>query len=161
MKKIIAFACCFLVIISFQALWGQDMEELNSVFDFDMTLRNFSEADSNDRVELAEKERFYLLEGAIASISVANPDPADYMVEVELINGQWDGLEDVEMYKGFVVFLGPQYTKIFPRRVPRNPGPEIIQANSHILVLSTLYGYTTIDDEVLPVFIGHKLRKIP
>ncbi|MCF7939953.1 MAG: hypothetical protein K9L68_15270 [Spirochaetales bacterium] len=139
------------------------LEELERDFLFSRQLRDYAQAQGEERAQLLEENRYVLLEGSLASISVLDPDPASFYVQTELINGQWDGLEDVEMFKGFVFFLGEPFVPRFPRRMPRDPGPEVIKPNSHVLILASLHSYSDEDGEgkAYPLFIGHQIRVIP
>ncbi len=140
-----------------------DLKDLENEFSFDLELRDFVQANPKERSEMIQQKQFVVLEGSLASISVLDPDPDNLYVQTELINGKWEGLDEVEMFKGFVIFMDKAFADRFPRRVPRNPGPEVVTANSHVLVLGYLYGYTEEDEKGLayPIFIGRKIRVIP
>jgi hypothetical protein len=72
----------------------------------------------------------------VGDILVLDANEENYLVQVELVSGEWIGLEEVRSYSCWVLFSGPRFAAVFPARVPRNPPPGVISANDHILVVA-------------------------
>jgi hypothetical protein len=59
-----------------------------------------------------------------------------YLVQVELVSGEWIGLDEVRSYSCWVLFSGSRFAGVFPARVPRDPPPEVIADNDKILIVA-------------------------
>ena len=128
------------VLLSIASLAGaQTVEELLSLLDFQATLEGLHEylnpSDDDDAAQ-PDFQKFLLLDGTVAAISVLDSNPDSYYVVIELVKGEWEGLEEVKNYKAVVQFQGPRFVDVFPRRVPANPPAQMIPPNSRVLVLA-------------------------
>ena len=54
---------------------------------------------------------------------------------IELITGEWIGLEDVKAYSCYVDFAGSEYFRMFPARPPRGANRDLVMLNSRVLVV--------------------------
>jgi hypothetical protein len=81
-------------------------------------------------------DRFLLLDGTVTNILVLDSNEESYLVQVELVSGEWIGLDEVRSYSCWVLFSGPRFANVFPARVPRNPPPGVIASNDTILVVA-------------------------
>ena len=78
--------------------------------------------------------KLLLLNGTVSSLNFVNPDKEDFLMQMELVSGEWIGLEDVRSYRCHIIFKGPEFHRIFPRRLPKKPSSYMISANDRILV---------------------------
>ena len=74
-----------------------------------------------------------LIDGIVSSITHYGTDETDFLVLVELVSADWEGLEEINLYRAYVLF-GPDFMDEFPPRPGRDPGPRVVPANSHVLV---------------------------
>lgn len=74
-----------------------------------------------------------LIDGVVSSITHYGTDETDFLVLVELVSADWDGLEEINLYRAYVLF-GPDFMDEFPLQPGRDPGPRVVPANAHILV---------------------------
>ena len=121
-----------------------DRRDFDRVADFSVTLKTLAALTENQARGLAG--RLLLLDGTVANLQFLDPGEASFAVELELVGGEWVGVEDVKIYRCRVRFSGPEYFRRFPRRAPRTPAPEQIVLNDHLLVVARLAGRATAED---------------
>jgi hypothetical protein len=63
-------------------------------------------------------------------------------VRIELISGEWIGLDDVKSYYCYVEFSGAEYFKMFPARPPRTASRDLVALNSRVLVMGRVVQVT-------------------
>jgi hypothetical protein len=131
---VLLFACSF----SLPALSRADIER---VLDFSVTLKTLSAAaDGKAPLPLG---KMLLLSGTVSDISILNKDEGGYRVRVELISGEWVGLEDVKSYACYVEFSGSEFSKVFPARPPRTATPGVVVLDSRVVVIGAAQDITT------------------
>jgi hypothetical protein len=107
--------------------------DLERVIDFSVTLKSLATAaDTGAPVPVG---RTVLLSGTVSDVNILSKDQAGFKVRIELITGEWIGLEDVKSYYCYVEFTGSEYFKIFPARPPREANRDLITLNSRVLVV--------------------------
>jgi hypothetical protein len=112
--------------------------ELERVVDFSVTVKTLDRLDVATARDYHLDERFLVLDGTVGSIEVIDPEESRYQVVVELISGEWIQLEEVRSYRCLVLFSGPEFARVFPRRAPREAGPRVIVANERVLMVARL-----------------------
>ena len=115
-----------------------DSSDFDAVADFSVTIKTLSKLDEATAAAYGLMDRFLLLDGTVTDILVKDSNEESYLVQIELVSGEWIGLDEVRSYSCRVVFSGPRFAKVFPARVPRNPPPEAIKANDTILIVASL-----------------------
>jgi hypothetical protein len=119
---------------------ASDREDFDRVTDFSVTIRTLSGLSATQGRALSA--RIVLLDGTVSAMQYINPEQASFAVELELVSGEWVGLEDVKIYRCRVRFEGPEFFPLFPRRAPKNPSPEQVVPNDRLLVAARLVGQT-------------------
>jgi hypothetical protein len=112
--------------------------ELDRVIDFSVTVKTLERLDPVTARDYRLDERYLLLDGTVSTIEVVDPEESRYQVVVELVSGEWIGLEEVRSYRCLVLFGGPEFARIFPRRAPRDAGPRVITPNDRVLIVARL-----------------------
>jgi hypothetical protein len=124
---------CILLVIGPAMLPALSRADLERVIDFSVTLKTLATAaDSGAPIPTG---RNVLLSGTVSDVNILNKDPAGFKVRIELITGEWIGLEDVKSYSCYVDFAGSEYFKVFPARPPREARRDLITLNSRVLVV--------------------------
>ncbi|MFP4432060.1 MAG: hypothetical protein ACOCW6_05300 [Spirochaetota bacterium] len=101
-----------------------------------------------------------LLDGIVASITHYGSDETDFLVLVELVTADWQGLEAINLYRAYVLF-GPDFMDEFPLRPSREPGPREVPANARILIAGEVTQAAGEDDgTTTPVVEAFRLRRI-
>ena len=139
--RILAIA---LLLASPLCLGAYDREDFDRVADFSATVKTI--AGLSEGQARALSERLLLLDGTVASLQFVNPEEASFVVELELVGGEWIGTEDVKIYRCRVRFRGQEYFRRFPRRAPRSPAPDQIAPNDRVLILARLAGRAVGED---------------
>ncbi|UCF99809.1 MAG: hypothetical protein JSV89_09785 [Spirochaetaceae bacterium] len=134
MKRAIA-AALFLLVWA-PALFSIDSGDFDAVADFSVTIKTLSQLDEATANAYGLMNRFLLLDGTVTNILILDGNEESYLVQVELVSGEWIGLEEVRSYSCWVLFSGPRFASVFPARVPRTPPPEVIESNDHILIVA-------------------------
>ena len=132
--------------------------DFDQTVDFSVTLKNIANAASGGE-RLPSKA--FIFDATVSEITVLDPEQATFKVRVQLISGEWVGLEDVKSYSCYVTFSGPQYFSLFPAKPPRD-ATDIVTLNAHLLVAARAGDVTTSPTgEKLMNLDGFGLRVIP
>ena len=118
------------------AAFSIDAGDFDAVADFSVTIKTLSRLDESSASAYGLMNRFLLLDGTVTNILVLDNNEESYLVQVELVSGEWIGLDEVRSYSCWVLFSGPRFTNVFPARVPRNPPPGVISSNDAILIVA-------------------------
>ena len=107
--------------------------EFDRIVDFSVTLKTLSDAAAGRAAPGAG--RLVLLEGAVSEIVVLDDRPGSWTVRVELMAGEWVGVDEVRGYRCWVTFSGPAYADLFPGEAPDEPSASYIPQHTRVLVL--------------------------
>lgn len=154
-----AFVAFFLVTIPL-FIFGQTIEEFNDVVDFDITIRELATAAAAEDRE-ALPDRLVIIDGSVASRLVIDGNRDTYMGQIELVGGEWIGVEDVVTYRCFLLLEGPRFANAIPARRTRTPHPDEIPLNTRIMVVGEYLGLFDMNDgTTVAVLNAHYIRKI-
>lgn len=132
--------------------------DLSSVIDFSISTADLVElvrAEQYDQIPLLN----LVLQGSVASTTLLDPNEESYQAVVELVQSRWNGLESISVYRVYVLLVGPQFAGRVVERLPRDPGDEIIQTNSELLVIGQFVGVADAPDgSALPVVQAVAIR---
>lgn len=134
MKRAIVTAVLLTALIP--VVFSIDIGEFDAVADFSVTIKALNQLDEATARAYGLMERFLLLDGTVTNILVLDSNKESYLVQIELVSGEWIGLDEVRSYSCWVLFSGPRFADVFPARVPRNPPPGIVKANDPILIVA-------------------------
>ncbi|MAG13500.1 MAG: hypothetical protein CMN78_02770 [Spirochaetales bacterium] len=141
-------------------IFGQNPDDFNSVVDFESTLGSLMQA-VVDNNPFALPDKFIIVDGAVASRVVVNGDADQYLGELELVAGEWIGVESVVRYQCILQLIGPEFAAAIPARRSRRANPNEIKLNSRILVVAKATGIReNADGEFIPVLRAYYIRSI-
>lgn len=120
--------------------------EIESVIDFSMSTRDLVEIIRDQQYERIDPTKAYILSGSVASTLVLDSNPETYLALIELVDGEWIGLDSIEVYRMYVVLEGSRFSNRVLDRVPRDPGPEVILTNSKLLMIAQFRGEAEWED---------------
>jgi hypothetical protein len=158
MKKYTFLLFFFIIII---CLGAQTTIDLVEQIDFNLSLKEIALMVENGKSDEIDESKLIILDGIVSSREVLFADEENFIGVLELSYGEWEGLENVAIYKCYVQIQGLEFAPMIPVRRSRNPNPAEISLNTHILILGRYIGYT--EDETgqkFPVLEGSKIRKI-
>ena len=135
MRKFNVALLITILIILPGALHSLDRKDFDAIVDFSITIKTLNLHGETDPSFL-DTDKLLLLNGTVSSISFVNPKQENFVVQVELVSGEWVGLEEVKSYNCTVIFQGSEFYRLFPRRRPKNPSPDMISANNRVLVVA-------------------------
>lgn len=136
MKRAIAALAVTLLFFTAPALFSIDDGDFDAVTDFSVTIKTLSQLDEATASAYGLMDRFLVLDGTVTNIIILDSAEESFLVQVELVSGEWIGLEEVRSYSCWVLFSGARFASMFPARVPRTPPPGVITANDHLLIVA-------------------------
>jgi hypothetical protein len=161
MKKLTIPAALLAVLVS-AVLPAVEPQEFYDVVAYEETLKSLTLTIAEEGPEALDTERIHLLDGLVSEITVIDPNPESFLAELILVNGEWQGLEEVEMYQAYVYLEGPEFAERVPERAPREPSEDMILANQRLLVAARIVDvYYDEQDRGFPVAMGFRVRKLP
>ena len=125
----VAFALLLLIPVVLPAATRADFDR---VADFSVTLKTLAAA-AEGKAPLPTG-KMILLSGTVSNVTIINKDEANFKVRIEVITGEWIGLEEVLSYSCYVEYTGAEFFKVFPARAPAKANPDIIAQNSRVLL---------------------------
>ena len=141
-------------------IFGQSVEDFNRVVDFDISIRELALAAAVEDRE-ALPDRLVIIDGTVASRLVINSNAEEYIGQLELVGGEWIGVEDVVTYRCYLLLQGPRFANAIPARRSRTKHPEEIEANTRVLIVGEYLGLFDLPDgTIVPVLNAVYLRKI-
>ncbi len=133
MRRSVPLLACVILLLGAVTLPALSRRDFDRVVDFSVTLKTLAAA-AEGRTPLPAG-RMLLLSGTVSDVTILNKDPQSFKVRIELIAGEWIGLEDVKAYACYVEFSGPEFFKVFPARAPRTAIADVITLNSRVVVV--------------------------
>jgi len=131
-RSILLLACCLLLFVCVLSP-AASRSDFEKVVDFSITLKTLA-AVAEGKTPLSTG-RLAMLEGTVSNVTILDKEQETFRVRVEIISGEWFGLDDVKSYTCLVEFAGPEYFKVFPAKAPRNPGPNVVVQNNRLVVI--------------------------
>ena len=129
-----------LILLLAAALTGPlaayDRKDFDRVVDFAATVKTLDGLSAAQAREQGLLGRLLLLDGTVASLQFLDPEEASFSVEMELVDGEWVGLEEVKIYRCRIRFQGPDFFRQFPRRAPKNLDPSQVTLDDRVLVVA-------------------------
>jgi hypothetical protein len=136
MRISVTLFACILLLAGPAILPALSRADLDRVIDFSVTLKSLATAaDSGAPIPTG---RTVLLSGTVSDVNIVNKDQAGFKVRIELITGEWIGLDDVKSYSCYVEFTGAEYFKMFPARPPRTANRDLVSMNSRVIVVGRI-----------------------
>jgi hypothetical protein len=112
---------------------------LDAVLDFSISLKEIAASVKSGSDSGLPEGKFFILNGTFGSVLVRSREGEAFNAEAELVDGQWQGLETVEMYRAIVVFSGNRFAPLFAK-----DSPDKLKAGDVVMVLGRYKG--TADD---------------
>lgn len=155
MKRIALVCMLFVSVVAFAA--GPD--DFEAVIDFDMSLPRLYQLVQDGAYDLIDSDRYMILQGSVASTTVLDPNEESYLSLLEIVGGEWIGLESISVYRIYVLLVGPKFAARVPNRIPRDPGPEVILINSSVMVVGQFIDVLDEEDgSITPVVQAIEIR---
>jgi len=156
-----AIGAVLVLMIWVPAAFSIDAGDFDAVADFSVTIKTLNQLDEATAAAYGLMDRFLLLDGTVTNIIVLDANEESYLAQVELVSGEWVGLDEVRSYSCWVLFSGPRFAGVFPARVPRNPPPGVIATNQTILIAAIpLQTVEIAEDETAWVLEGIYVRPL-
>jgi len=158
MKKFTLILFLFFILFSLSAQINNDAD---TMINFDLTLKNIVQMVESGNSNDIDMDKYIILDGIVSDREVLASDKENFVGILEISYGEWEGLENVAIYKCLIQLQGLEFASMIPARRSRTPNPEEITLNTHLLIMGKYLGYSENDDGgKIPVIEGYKLRKI-
>ena len=160
MKRLV---CAILALSLAVAAFGVDKETFDQVVDFDASLQALAVQAQRAPDALMQNDAVLVLNGVVSAVNVVDPNPETFRAEIDVVSGQWRGLEQIVMYKAAVIVQGPEFAQRIPTRRSRNEPPGgTIERNKEVIIVGTIAGVA--DDpetgRTIPVLNGFYIRNM-
>jgi len=116
-------------------LAAYDRQDFDRIVDFATTVKSLDGLSAAQARERGLVGRLLLLDGTVAALHFLDSEEVTFDVEMELVAGEWVGLEEVKIYRCRIRFQGPGFFPQFPRRAPKSPGPFQVALDDRVLVV--------------------------
>ncbi len=123
----------FLSIMAFSA----DRKEFDRIVDFSLSIKELDAIVKQERYDLLDPDKMVIIDGAVASITIVEENEDRFLAELEVINGEWEGLERVYMYSCLVQVSGKGFFQRIPNKAMKSPLKDEISQNARILVVGS------------------------
>lgn len=132
-KEIGIFATVLLFIAGFAiALPAPGFDQ---IIDFDISIKELDKLIKEGQPSKITG-KYLILNGSLSGYTVTDKEKNSYTVELELINGEWEGVSDVFIYRCKVIFSGEEYSVKFPAKRRSTLEPGEIALNSGLIVVA-------------------------
>ena len=158
MKKAVFFSV--LLINAFIFSIFSETADLNTVIDLNMSLKVISHSTPDQLDSIISSGKYVIIEGTISSITEIERSDNNFIIDIHVINGEWVGLEKVEVYKCIVNVSGLEWESHFPKRTPREITEQLMLLNNQIMVIGKLSDYVLEDTSLISVINAEYIRKV-
>ena len=141
MRRSLPALACLLLLFGPALLPALSRADFDRVVDFSVTLKTLAAVAAGK--EALPAGRMFLLSGTVSDVTIINREEAAFKVRIEVITGEWIGLEDVKSYACYIEFSGPEYFTIFPAKPPRTANPDVVTLNTRVVVVGAPVNITT------------------
>ncbi len=128
---------------------------------FSMTIKDLVALSPSELDILSENGDWFLLDGSLAALTLLSGKGEEYLLDAQLIQGEWKGLDQVLKYSCHLIFRGNDWADIVPDKTPRKVVEGQILLNSQVLVLATLMGYEMVEGDPVSYLLVKKIRQLP
>ncbi|HOV64080.1 MAG TPA: hypothetical protein PLG43_09395 [Spirochaetia bacterium] len=156
MRKRGCFVLSFLLFLGV----GAFCQEFDRIVDFEKTLKELSIEAAERPVGKVPPGKYLILEGLVSERWVIDPEPQTFIGEIELVGGEWIGVEAVEMWNCIVQFTGPEFASRIPAGRTRKAAPDEIAINSQVLIAGRLVEIRNVNGKNVPVVAATHIRAI-
>lgn len=159
----ISFVAVLFMIFIFGSVWGafaSTEEDFEEVVDFSITLKSLNRLLEDNQAAELDKDRFVIVSGTVSSIAFLDKKKNSYTVQLELVSGEWIELEEVKSYKCRIIFRGPQFYTLIPRRIPKGGATNdmVVESSRVIIIAIVVEPVETEQGEEVWLLDGHYIR---
>lgn len=131
MKRKFSFVLLFpALLLCHQILPAYSKSDFDKIVEFSTSLKNLEQS------AFLENDKLLLLNGTVSNLQFLDKKRDSFKIMVEIITGEWIGLDEVISYRCFILFAGEDFFSVFPSRKPKNPSSDMIFLNDRILLLA-------------------------
>lgn len=153
------FFSVFLFIFFIYSLFSVTTD-LDRIIDLNLSLKEISNSTPDQLDVIIASEKYVIIKGTVSSITEIERSEDNFILDIHIIDGEWIGLENVEVYKCIVNISGLEWENRFPKRVPREINEEHILLNNSVIVIGKVSDYVLEKGFLLTVINGQYIRKI-
>ncbi len=140
MIKWLAVTVLMVVAASIATLGAQEIE-LDSPVNFSITLRELSRMAERGSDSSEVFESYVVVQGYISASTVITRTEEHFRASVDLVSGEWEGLENVRTHQSRFIVEGDEYRDRIFERPPRRPADDDIIPGREAVVIARLLRY--------------------
>jgi hypothetical protein len=129
-------------------VFGQAAGNFSDVVAFEVGIADLHRAAQSGDDSAIPADKVLVIDAEIGAVTVAADDADGFIAEVEVIGGAWRNDDEIELYRAYAVFDGPEYREAFSKRSPTRLIP-----GKRILVIAAYLGIGLDYDGTTPVAI--------
>lgn len=111
--KQIHWMICSILLFSTPAVGAAQFTDLLSVLNVDASLPAMVQSLENPDYDPVSDNRFILLDGTTASITIIDPETEYFEAIVEVATGQWTASEEIQLFRAYILLAGPDFSHLF------------------------------------------------
>ena len=147
----------FALLLSGLALNLASLEknDFDKIFDFSLDIKGIYKIVQDPSFNPSGK-RAVIFDGTVAGILVLNPEPDEFIAELEVAGAEWEA-EEVSLFRVFVYALGPEFAGQIDSEDAQ------IRRNTRLLVIGVIDSVYTdeADGKKYAIILAHHIRVIP
>lgn len=146
------WVCSFLLLILPLSLFSLEPDALLKVLDVSLDLKGIVRLVESPHFHPSSYKKYVLFDGSISAITILESDPEQFTAELEVVNGEWEGTEQIHLYRAFVYVQGPEYASVLS---------STIQLNDAVIIVGSIEEvYTDEQGNRYPILLAVAIRKI-
>jgi hypothetical protein len=127
-------------------------DALLKVLDVSLDLKGIVRLVESPHFHPSTYKKYVLFDGSISAITILASDPEQFTAELEVVNGEWEGTEQIHLYRAFVYVQGPEYASVLS---------STIQLNDAVIIVGSIEEvYTDEQGNRYPILLAVAIRKI-
>ena len=134
-------------------------QEFDSRLGFHSTLESLNDLIQEQQSIESVANKIVIFPATVRSVIVRDPDPQNFYAELELVTGEWERIDSVSLYRGYLILIGSYFADTVTERPPRNPDPNLVYEGKRILVAGQVAQIGPDDaGNPVPIIVAYDVR---
>jgi len=135
-------------------------ENFDRIVDFSLRMDNLGQRLTKAGGVAGLTDKLLILTGAVASVQFLGGEGDNFVAALELVDGDWIGVEDVQMYRAYLIVHGTDFEARLPVKRSKEGVPNEILPNSQILAVGKIVEVDTSEAGAIPIIECYYIRQL-
>lgn len=135
-------------------------KDFDGIVDFSLTMDNIQKRLDAQGGPAGLTDKLLVLTGAVASVQFLGGEGEGFVAALELVEGEWIGVQDVHMYKAYLIVYGADFEARLPEKRSRDGVENEIMVNSQILAIGRIVDVDTSESGLIPIIECYYIREL-